>query len=321
MRAVVFDRYGPPEVLRITDVERPIPKDDEVLVRVRATTATRTDAGFRSAEYFVARAFTGLFRPRRGIVGLEFAGEVAEIGAAVTEFAAGDRVFGIRSGSNAEYVCVRERGVIAHMPADLTFEEAAAVADGALSAMSLLRSAGVASGTKLLVYGASGSIGTGAVQVGKHFLGAHVTAVCNTQNVELVCSLGADEIVDYLSEDFASRGQTYDVVFDAAGKTSFLRCRRALARGGLYITTDPGFMWHDAILALLTKWGSDRKAKLGIVRYKQEDLLVVRELVERGTYRPVIDRRYAIEDVVEAHRHVDTHQKTGNVVLTIGGTR
>jgi NADPH:quinone reductase-like Zn-dependent oxidoreductase len=317
----VFDRYGPPEVLRITDVERPIPKDDEVLVRVRATTATRTDAGFRSAEYFVARAFTGLFRPRRGIVGLEFAGEVAEIGAAVTEFAVGDRVFGIRSGSNAEYVCVRERGVIAHMPADLTFEEAAAVADGALSAMSLLRSAGVASGTKLLVYGASGSIGTGAVQVGKHFLGAHVTAVCNTQNVELVCSLGADEIVDYLNEDFASRGQTYDVVFDAAGKTSFLRCRRALARGGLYITTDPGFMWHDAILALLTKWGSDRKAKLGIVRYKQEDLLVVRELVERGTYRPVIDRRYAIEDVVEAHRHVDTHQKTGNVVLTIGGTR
>jgi NADPH:quinone reductase-like Zn-dependent oxidoreductase len=319
VKAVVFDRYGPPEVLRIADVERPTPKDDEVLVRVRGTTATRTDAGFRSAEYLIARAVTGVLRPRHGIAGIEFAGEVAEVGADVTEFTAGDRVFGIRSGSNAEYVCVRERGVIAHMPAGITFEEAAAVADGALSAISLLRSAGVASGTKLLVYGASGSIGTGAVQVAKH-LGAHVTAVCSTQNVELMRSLGADETVDYLNEDFASTGKTYDVVLDAAGKTTFLRSRRALERGGLYITTDPGLLWHDAIFALLTKWGSDRKAKLGIVRYKREDLLVVRELVERGAYRAVIDRRYALQDVVEAHRYVDTHQKTGNVVLTIGGT-
>jgi NADPH:quinone reductase-like Zn-dependent oxidoreductase len=317
VRAVVFDRYGPPDVLRIADVARPSPKEDEVLVRVRATTTTRTDVGFRSAEYFIARAFSGLVRPRRGIVGLEFAGEVAEIGAAVTEFAPGDRVFGIRSGSNAEYVCVRESGVIAHMPATLTFEEAAAVADGALSGMSLLRSAGVGSGTKLLVYGASGSIGTGAVQVAKH-LGAHVTAVCNTENVELMRSLGADQVVDYLQEDFTTSGR-YEVILDAAGKTTFLRCRRALARGGLYITTDPGFLWHDALLALLTKWGSATKAKLGIVRYRKDDLNVVRELVERRAYRPVIDRRYALEDVVEAHRYVDTHQKTGNVVLTLGG--
>ena len=316
MRAVVFDRYGPPEVLRIADVERPIPKDDEVLVRVRATTVTRTDAGSRSAEYLVARAVTGLFRPRRGTVGIEFAGEIAGTGTAVTKFAPGDRVFGIRSASNAEYVCVREDGVIAHMPANLTFEEAAAVADGALSAMSLLRSAGVASGTKLLVYGASGSIGTGSVQVAKH-LGAHVTAVCNTENLELMRSLGADEVVDYLNEDFARRGETYDVVVDAAGKTSFLRSRPALGPGGLYITTDPGFMWHDAILALLTKWGSDRKAKLGIVRYRKPDILALKELLERGEYRPVVDRTYPLEDVVDAHRYVETHQKTGNVVLIV----
>jgi NADPH:quinone reductase-like Zn-dependent oxidoreductase len=320
VRAVVFERYGPPEVLRIADVERPVPKEDEVLVRVRATTATRTDSGLRSAEYFVSRFFTGLVRPRRRIVGLEFAGEVEEVGAAVAEFAADDRVFGIASGTNAEYVRVRESGVIAHMPADLAFEEAAAVADGALSAVSLLRSARVGEGTEILVYGASGSIGTGAVQVARH-LGARVTAVCNTKSVELVRSLGADEVVDYLSEDFARSGRTYDVVLDAAGKTSFLRCRRALRRGGLYVTTDPGFLWHDAILALVTKWGSARKAKLGIVRYKKEDLLFVKELVEGGAYRPVIDRSYPLEDVVDAHRYVDTHQKTGNVVLTVGGTR
>ena len=208
--------------------------------------------------------------------------------------------------------------MIAPVPGGTSFEEAAAVPDGALSAMSLLRSAGVASSTTIAVYGASGSIGTGAVQVAKH-LGAHVTAVCNTQNVELVRSLGAHEVVDYLREDFVASGRTYDVVLDAAGKTTFLRCRRALKRGGLYMTTDPGFLWQDVILALATKWGSDRKARLGIVRYRKEDLLLVKELVERGAYRPVIDRRYALEDVVEAHRYVDTHQKTGTVVLTMNG--
>jgi NADPH:quinone reductase-like Zn-dependent oxidoreductase len=315
----VFDRYGPPEVLRVDDVEPPVPQEGEVLVRVHATTATRTDCGLRSAEYFVSRFITGLRRPRpsRRIVGIEFAGEVAEVGAAVTEFASGDRVFGIRGGSNAELVSVPEDDVIAHMPRETTFEQAAALADGGLSAISLLRSAGVADGTELLVYGASGSIGTGAVQVAKH-LGAHVTAVCNTQNIDLVRSLGADEAIDYLREDFTRSGRAYEVVLDAAGKASFLRCRRALRRGGLYITTDPGFLWHDAILGVVTKLGGGRRAKLGIVRYTKQDLLVLKELVESGAYRPVIDRSYPLEDVVEAHRYVDTHQKTGNVVLTVG---
>lgn len=311
MRAVVFDRYGPPEVLRLEEVERPVPKDDEVLVGVHAATATRSDCGLRGAEYFVGRFFTGIFRPKRGRIGLELAGEVESVGDAVTEFAAGDRVFGIGSGTNAEYVCVREAGVIARIPDGMTFEQAAAVADGGLSAISLLRSAGLQKGQRIVVYGASGSIGVGGVQVAKH-LGAHVTAVCNTKNVDLMRSLGADEVVDYLKEDFAKNGETYDVVLDAAGKTSFLRCKRAVKPDGIYITTDPGFMWHDALVSLFTK-----RAKLGIVRYKNADILSLAELIEGRKYRPVIDRTYPLEDVVYAHRYVDTHQKTGNVVLTV----
>jgi NADPH:quinone reductase-like Zn-dependent oxidoreductase len=310
MRAVTFDRYGPPDVLRIEDVAQPVPKEDEVLIRVHAATATRSDCGLRSAEYFVGRFFTGLFRPRQRLVGIEFAGEVAAVGAAVTELAAGDRMFGICSGGNAEYVCIGEAGVIARIPDGTTYEEAAAIADGALSAMSLLGPR-VEKGDHVLVYGASGSIGVGGVQVAKH-LGAHVTAVCNTKNVELVRSLGADEVIDYLKEDFTKNRETYDIVFDAAGKHSFLRCKRSIAPDGIYITTDPGFMWHDAVVSLFTK-----RAKLGIVRYRKEDILEVAELLERGEYRPVIDRTYPLEDVIDAHRYVDTHQKTGNVVLTI----
>ncbi len=309
VRAVTFDRYGPPEVLRIEDVDRPAPKEDEVLVRVHATSATRSDCGLRSAEYFVSRFLTGLIRPKRRRVGLEFAGEVEAAGASVTRFDVGERVFGISSGANAEYVCVRESGAIAPVPERLTYEEAAAVADGALSAMSLMRPR-VEKGDRVLVYGASGSIGVGGVQVAKH-LGARVTAVCPTKSVDIMRSLGADEVIDYLKEDFTKNGERYDVIFDAAGKHSFLRCRRSLAADGIYITTDPGFMWHDAILSLFSK-----RAKLGMVRYRKEEILILADLLERGDYRPVIDRTYLLENVIEAHRYVDTHQKTGNVVLT-----
>ena len=313
MRAVTYKRYGPPEVLRINEVERPVPKDDEVLVRVFATTATRSDCGLRSAEYFISRFFTGVFRPKaaRRILGTEFAGEVESVGADVTEFAVDDRVFGIRSGSNAEYVCVRQDGVVAKIPAKLSFAEAAAVADGALSAMSCLRQAGVDSGKRVVVFGASGSIGVGGVQVAKH-LGAHVTAVCNTKNIDLMRELGADEVIDYLHEDFTKNGKTYDVIFDAAGKTTFLRCRRSLKPDGVYITTDPGFLWQDLPFALVSK-----RAKIGFVRYTKPDIAKLGQLLEAGEYRVVIDRTYPLEDVVEAHRYVDTHQKTGNVVLAV----
>jgi NADPH:quinone reductase-like Zn-dependent oxidoreductase len=316
VKAVVYDRYGPPEVLRLEEVERPVPSDDEVLVRVRATTATRTDAGLRSAEYFISRFVTGLRRPKQRILGLEFAGVVEAIGAAVTEFQVGDEVFGVRSGAYAEYVCVRENGALAHKPADLTFEEAAPLVDGPALALACLRKASSLDGKSVAVYGASGSVGTAAVQLAKHF-GADVTAVCNTKNVELVRSLGAVEVVDYLQEDFTQNGKTYDVVFDAVGKHSFRRSRRSLEAGGMLLETDLGFMWHVPALVLATRWIGDKKVGLGITKYSKEDVLLLKELVEAGEYRAVIDRTYPLEDVVDATRYVETGQKTGNVVLTV----
>jgi NADPH:quinone reductase-like Zn-dependent oxidoreductase len=318
VRAVVYDRYGPAEVLRLEDVERPVPNKDEVLVRVHATTVNRTDAGLRGAEYFISRFFTGLLRPKQKIVGMELAGEVEAVGSAVSEFAVGDRVFGIRAGANAEFVCVPESGALAHMPAGMTFEEAAAVCDGAITALGALRKANVRKGRRILVYGASGSIGTAAVQLAKH-LGAHVTAVCDTKNVELVRSLGADEVIDYLQEDFTKNGERYDVIFDAVGKHSFRRCRRSLEAGGIYVETDLGYLWHVPILVLSTRWIGDKKVKLVMARYTKEDLLFVKELLDGGKYRPVIDRRYRLEDVVDATKYVETGQKTGNVVLSLNG--
>jgi NADPH:quinone reductase-like Zn-dependent oxidoreductase len=201
----------------------------------------------------------------------------------------------------------------------MTFEEAAAICDGACIALSCLRDADLREGRSILVYGASGSVGTAAVQLAKHF-GAEVTAVCNTKNVELVRSLGADRVIDYLQEDFTKRGETYDVIFDAVGKHSFRRCRGSLKPGGMFIETDPGFMWHVPPLALLTRWIGDKKVKMGVARYTKEDVLFLKELVEAGRYRAVIDRRYPLEDVVEATRYVETGQKTGNVVLTVSGS-
>ncbi len=319
MRAVVHDRYGPPDVLRLEDVERPEPKEDEVLVRIHATTVTRTDCGMRGPEPFFARAFTGLLRPKRRILGMELAGEVEAVGAAVSEFEVGDEVFGVKGfGAHAEYVCIRERGALAHKPPGITFEEAAAVCDGASIALACLKKADLQEGRSILIYGASGSIGTAAVQLSKSF-GAHVSAVCNTKALELVRSLGADEVVDYVQKDFTKSGETYDVVFDAVGKHSFRRCRRSLKPGGIYIETDLGFMWHVPVLALLTRWIGDKRVTLPIPKYTKEDVLLVKELIEADKYRPVIDRTYPLEEVVAATRYVETGQKTGNVVLTLNG--
>jgi NADPH:quinone reductase-like Zn-dependent oxidoreductase len=322
MRAVVHDRYGPPEVLRVAEVARPVPKEDEVLVRVHASTVTRGDAmGVRSVEYRFSRLFTGLRRPRRTIAGSEFAGRVEEVGAAVTGFRAGDDVFGIERGANAEYVTVRERGVIAPKPTGLTYEEAAAVSDGSLLALTCLRPAAPLRGKSVLVYGAAGSIGTAAVQILAHHFEAEVTAVCDTKDVECVRSLGARDVLDRLREDFTKNGTTYDVIFDAVGKHSFRRCRRSLKPRGIYITVDLGFMYHVPFLALITRFVGRRRAKLGIGRYRREDLILIKELVDTGKYRPVIDRRYALDEVVEANRYVETGQKTGNVVLRVSEAR
>src|SRR5207248_833801 len=257
------------------------PTADELLVRVHATTVNRTDAGLRSAELIVSRAFTGLLRPKNQILGMEFSGVVERIGADVTEFQVGDQVFGGKgSGAHAEFVCIGQNEPIAHKPANATFEETAAVLDGASLALPCLRSAGSVEGRSVLVYGASGSVGTAGVQLAKHF-GAHVTAVCSTRHVDLVRSLGADEVVDYSTEDFTRNGKKYDVIFDAVGKTSFRRTRRSLKRGGTYVDTDPGFLFHMPLLILATRW-TDTKVKLGITHYSKEDLLLLKELMEGG---------------------------------------
>jgi NADPH:quinone reductase-like Zn-dependent oxidoreductase len=315
MRAVVHDRYGPPDVLRLDDVPRPVPKEGEVLVQVRATTVTRSDAAWRAAHPFFSRFFTGLRRPKHRILGTEFAGEVVEVGDGVTEFRVGDRVFGASVfGANAEFVRIRESGPIAHMPAGTTFEEAAAASDGPILALNGLSVVTVGPGTKMLVYGASGSIGTAAVQLAKHF-GAEVTAVCDTRHIELVRSLGADEVIDYTKEDFRKNGVEYDVILDAVGKHRFTHCKDSLKPGGAYLPTD-GFA--NFAMALWTARIGDKKVRVKLPpRYEKEYLLLVKRLLEAGEYRAVIDRTYPLEEVVEATRYVETEQKTGNVVLTV----
>jgi NADPH:quinone reductase-like Zn-dependent oxidoreductase len=318
MRAVVYDRYGPPEVLRVDDVDQPTLGADEILVRVRATTVNRTDCGWRAASPFFVRVFLGLRRPKQRVLGMEFAGVVESVGSAVTGFSVGDEVFGVKSfGAHAELTRIRANAALAHKPANLTFEEAAPLCDGACIALSCLKHAYPLEGKRVVVYGASGSVGTAAVQLARH-LGAHVTAVCNTKNVDLVSSLGADEVVDYLHEDVTKNGRTYDVVFDAVGKHSFRRARHSIVPGGKYIDTDLGFMWHVPPLALLTRWFGDKKVTLGVAKYRQEDVVFLKGLVEAGEYRAVIDRTYPLDDVVDATRYVETGQKTGNVVLTLG---
>jgi NADPH:quinone reductase-like Zn-dependent oxidoreductase len=324
MKAVVCDRYGPPEVLRIGQVERPVPRGGELVVRVRATTVNRLDCHTREANRSngliisgVSRLVSGIRRPRQRILGTEFAGEVVTAGPAVTRFGAGDRIFGntgLGFGCHAEFTCVPETARVAPMPESVGFEEAAAATDGALNALWCLRLAGPLTGRRVLVYGASGAIGTAAVQLAKHF-GAEVTAVCGTRGVEVVTAIGADRVIDYTKEDFtADRGQ-YFSVFDAVGKESFTHCRALIEPGGTYLATDG---LRNLLLGLWTSRFTDRKVMFKLPpRYTQKDVVLIKELMEAGSYRPVIDRVYPIDDVVEATRYVETQQKIGNVVLAV----
>ena len=317
MKAVVYDRYGPPDVLQIADVERPIPKADEVLIRIRATTVSRTDTGLRSSELFVSRFFTGLRRPKRQILGSDLAGEVEAVGAAVTEFKPGDRVFGLKPwkfGAHADFICMQQSAALARMPAGMPFNEAAAVPDGALLALNALRPVALRQGQRILVYGASGSIGSAGVQLARSF-GARVTAVCTTKNFELMRSLGADEMIDYTQEDFTKNGRAYDAIFDAVGKLSFARCKDSLKRGGVYAATDH---LQNLFLDMWTRRFGDKRVVFPIPpRFKKSDMVFLKELIEMGKYRAVIDRQYPLERVVEATRYVETKQKTGNVVLIV----
>ena len=323
MRAVVYDRYGPPEVQHLEVVDRPVPKEDEVLVKVHATTVTRTDCGVRQGKPFLIHLFFGLRRPKQRILGTELAGEIQAVGAAVTQFAVGDHVFGstsgFKSGAHAEFICMQETAPLAHKPAGMSFEEAAAVTDGAILALMCLNASHLHKGQRILVYGASGSIGTAGVQLAKA-LEADVTAVCSTKNLELVKSLGADKVIDYTQEDFTKNGETYDVIFDAVGKHSFSRCKGSLTRGGIYVATDG--LIRNLSLALWTSRIGDKKVLFPIPpRYTKKNVLFIKELIETGRFRAVIDRCYPLEEVVEATRYVETEKKTGNVVLTMNGSR
>jgi NADPH:quinone reductase-like Zn-dependent oxidoreductase len=324
MRAVVYDRYGPPDVLRLEEVERPVPKEDEVLIKIHATTVTRADCATREANrrsgllvMLISRLISGIRRPKQRILGIELAGNVEAVGAAVTEFVVGDHVFGtsgFRFGAQAEFICMQVSALLAHKPTGMSFEEAAAICDGALNALWCLRLADLRNGQRILIYGASGSIGTAGVQLARYF-DADVTAVCSTKNLELVRSLGADRVIDYTQEDFTKNGQTYDVIFDAVGKHSFRRCRGSLNPGGSYLATDG---LQNLMLALWTSRFGDKKVRFSIPpRYTKKDVLFLKELIEAGKYRAVIDRCYPLEEVIDATRYVETEQKVGNVVLTV----
>ena len=320
MRAAIRTRYGPPEGVRIAEVDQPPIKDQEVLVKVHVTTVNRTDCGFRSGKPFNVRFFSGLIKPKATVLGSEFAGEVEAIGAAVTSFGVGDKVFGFnenRFGAHAEYMSIPEDGRFATMPANVTYEEIAPGTEGSHYALSCITKAKIQSGQLVLVNGATGAIGSAAVQILKH-LGAVVTAVCDTVNVELVKGLGADRVIDRSVEDFTKDEQTYDVVFDAVGKSSFGRCKRLLKPRGFYLSTDLGPFAQNPILALITPLFGGRKAMMPIPpKYDQGRVQYFKELIESGAFKPVIDRRYPLDQIVEAYRYVETGQKIGNVLITV----
>jgi NADPH:quinone reductase-like Zn-dependent oxidoreductase len=316
MRAAVHTRYGPPDVIRISEVDRPAVTDGMVLVRVHATTVNRTDCGYRDAHPFFIRLMTGLTRPRTTVLGSEFAGVIEAVGAGVTSFTVGDRVFGFSSfGAHAEYLSMPSDGLITTIPANVTFEPAAAATEGSQYALWFIRTAKIRSGQDVLVHGATGAIGSAAVQLLKS-LGATVTAVCDTENVELVERLGADRVVDYTAEDFTRDDQRYDAVFDAVGKSTFGRCRRLLKPRGVYLSSDLGPLAQNLALTLVTPLFGGRTVRFPVQRMPaQETMRYLRKLIGSGEFKPVIDRTYPLDQIVDAYRYVETGQKIGNVVV------
>jgi NADPH:quinone reductase-like Zn-dependent oxidoreductase len=320
MKAAVHTRYGAPDVVSIREVEDPVPQANEVLVRVHATTVNRTDCAYRAAKPFFMRSFTGVSRPRVTVLGTEFAGVVEAVGAGVSAFEIGDRVFGYsegRFGCHAELLAVPEDGSIASIPADLTFVEAAPGTEGAHYALAFIRRTKIREGQTVLVNGATGGIGSAAVQLLKG-MGVHVTAVCATAHLGLVSRLGADRVIDYTTEDFTQgEGRQYDVVLDAVGKTTFGRCRRLLKPGGSYSSSELGPFWQNPGLALVTAVLPGRTVVFPTPIDNQAIVRHVKDLMESGTFTPVIDRRYPLDQIVEAYRYVETGQKIGNVVIEV----
>ncbi|MGB2803933.1 MAG: NAD(P)-dependent alcohol dehydrogenase [Candidatus Zixiibacteriota bacterium] len=321
MKAIVCTKYGPPDVLQLKVVEKPTPKDNEVLIKVFAATVTSGDVRIRSSTYarwfwLPGRIMYGLRKPRKKIPGNELAGEIESVGKDVTRFRKGDQVLGISwgtsfQGATAEYKCLPEDGMVAIKPANMTYEEAAALPVGGLTALHFLRKGGIQRGQEVLIFGASGSVGTFAVQLARYF-GAEVTGVCSTTNIEMVKSLGADKVLDYTKEDFTKNGQTYDIIFDAVNKTSFSRCKNSLKQRGVYLTVD----W-PLLQALWTSMVGSKKVIVGMASQNLEDLIFLKQLIEAGKLKVVIDRRYPLEQTAEAHRYVEKGHKKGNVVITV----
>ena len=323
MKAIVYTEYGPADVLQLKEVEKPTPKDNEVLIKVYATTVTATECTFRRGEPFFTRFFTGFIRPRITTLGEELAGEIEAVGKDVELFKQGDQIFGSAGpsfGAYAEYICVPEDGVIALKPANMTYEEAAATCVGLLTALPFLRDKGrIQSGQEVLIYGASGSVGIAAVQLARYY-GAKVTGVCSTTNVEMVKSLGADKVIDYTKEDFTKTGQTYDIIFDTVGKISFSRCRSSLKQRGIFL--EAGIVLAILPQVLWTSMIGSKKVMIAATGLRPasertKDLIFLKELMEAGKIKPVIDRRYPLEQIAEAHRYVDKGHKKGNVVITV----
>jgi len=328
MKAIVWTKYGPPDVLELREVEKPAPKDKEVLIKIYATTVTAGDCELRSLKFplrlsLPMRLYVGLIRPTRiNILGQELAGEIESVGKDVKRFKEGDQVFahtGFGMGAYAEYICLPEesggmKGALASKPANMTYEEAATVPLGGLEALHYLRKGNIQSGQKVLINGSGGSIGTFAIQLAKYF-GAEVTGVDSTGKLDMLCSIGADQVIDYTQEDFTKSGQTYDVIFDVVGKSSFSGSIRSLKQNGRYLSANPG--QSQRVRGRRTSRRSSKKVISGDVSYRPEDLIFLKELIEAGKIKSVIDRRYPLEQIAEAHRYVEKGHKKGNVVITM----
>jgi len=318
MKAIVCTKYGPPDVLQLKEVAKPTPKDNEVLIRIHAATLTIVDTHLRSGDPFLLRFISGLIKPKNPIQGAVLAGKIEAAGKDVKRFKVGDQVIGdsVGLGAHAEYICMPEDEVLAPKPANMKYGEAAAICDGALTALPFLRDKGkIRSGQKVLINGASGSIGTFAIQLAKYY-GAEVTGVCSTSNLEMVRSLGADKVIDYTKEDFTKSTETYDIIFDAVGKSSFSRCKNSLKQRGIYLlTTGP------TLATILPNIGSKKaifhSTALRKSSERTKDLLFLKNLIETGKIKSVIDRRYPLEQIAEAHRYVESGHKKGNVVITL----
>lgn len=319
MKAAVRTKYGPPSVLQIKDVDIPTPSDNEVLIKVYASTVNRTDCGFLRAKPFIVRFFSGLMRPKYTILGNEFAGKVVKVGNGVVEFKMGDKVFGydgVRFGGHAEYTVMNQHDLIAKIPKGMTYIEAAPMSEAAHYALAYIRATKMKKGQKVLVNGASGGIGSAAVQMISE-LGVEVTAVCETKHIALVKSLGAKKVVDYTKKDFTKLNEKFDVVFDAVGKSSFKKCLPILKTKGIYTSSELGFLAQNPFLALLSPLMRGKKLMFPIPRDKKEDIVYLKQLAEAGIYKPVIDRTYTLAQIAEAYEYVEKGYKVGNVVITL----